>query len=298
MTAHLDFTKARLTALKPAKTGRRDYYNDSRVQGLQLIVTDRGQKSFYLYAWFQGKPKRFRIGGYPDLTPDMARQAARKMRGEVAQDHDPTAERKRRRVKGTTLREVLEAFRLARRQLKPRTINDYQRFLETIFVDWIDKPFTDITRDKVSTRHALVTTNSGPAHADNAMRSLRSLLNFAMEEYQGPNGERPMIENPVIKLSQTRAWNKVARRETVISEHQLKPWFAAVLEIKHTMAPDSQDALVADYLLLLMLTGLRRSEGAGLTWERVDWEGKSLTIRDTKYSQKHILPLSDYLVEL
>ena len=32
-------------------------------------MTDSGKKSFYLYAWFRGKPKRFRIGGYPDITP-------------------------------------------------------------------------------------------------------------------------------------------------------------------------------------------------------------------------------------
>ena len=298
MSIRMEFTKARINAIKPPEPGKRHYYNDTQVQGLQLVVTAAGQMSFYLYAWFQDKPKRFRIGSYPDLTPDMARQLARKMRGEVAQDQNPTAERQRRRAKGVTLREVLEVFRQTRRHLKPRTVNDYQRFLETIFPDWIDRPFVEVTRDKVSARHTQVTETSGPAHANNAMRSLRSLLNFAMNHFEGPNGERLMLENPVAKLSQTRAWNKVRRRETVIAEHQLKGWFTAVFDLKLNAAPDSHEAMVADYLLLLILTGLRRSEGGALTWERVDLVGRTLTLRDTKNRQNHILPLSDYLVEL
>lgn len=45
----LHFTKIALDALPPARTGERDYYNDARLQGLQLVVTSTGVKSFYLY---------------------------------------------------------------------------------------------------------------------------------------------------------------------------------------------------------------------------------------------------------
>jgi len=153
--------------------------------------------------------------------------------------------------------------------------------------------------DRIAALHSEVTENSGPAHADNAMRSLRSILNFAMVQFEGPDGERPMVENPVACLSQTRAWNRVARLTTVISEHQLGHWFSAVMELKQ-MPPDSQSAMVADYLLLLILTGLRRSEGASLTWDRVDLKTRTFTLlgSDTKNHEQHTLPLSDYLAEL
>lgn len=299
MTRELHFTKPALNALPPAKAGKRDYYNDDQVAGLQLIVTERGQKSFYVYAWFRGKPKRFRIGAYPDLTPERARKLAEKMRGELAENRDPTAERVRQRVQGVTLREAFETFVKVRRKLKAGTVASYRKYLSTVFADWMDRAFVEITRDKISQRHAQVTEQSGPAHADNAMRSLRSILNFAMVQFEGPNGERPMIENPVARLSQTRAWNRVARRTSVIAEHQLRDWFGAVLELKR-MPPDSQDALVADYLLLLIMSGLRRTEGAALSWDRVDL--KACTVRlddgDTKNHEPHILPLSDYLAEL
>ena len=298
-TRELHFTKPALNGLTPARAGTRDYYNDAQVPGLQLIVTDRGKKSFYLYSWFRGKPKRFRIGGYPDITPEHARKLAAKMRGDVAQNRDPHAERTRERVRGVTLRAAFEVFLRTRRKLKANTVASYRKYLETIFEDWLDRPFVSITREGIATRHAEVTEGSGPAHADNAMRTLRAVLNFALVQFEGPGGERLMTENPVARLSQTQAWNRVGRRKTLIAKHQLRPWFEAVLELKQTPL-DSQEALVADYLLLLILTGLRRSEAAALTWEQVDLKGRTFTLRDTdtKNRETHTLPLSDYLITL
>jgi site-specific recombinase XerC len=130
------------------------------------------------------------------------------------------------------------------------------------------------------------------------MRALRSILNFAMVQFEGPDGERPMIENPVAKLSQTRAWNRVSRRTTVIAQHQLRDWFIAVMELRRTRP--GQGALVGDYLLLLILTGLRRSEAAALTWDYVDLDARTFTLAgtETKNREQHTLPLSDFLFEL
>jgi integrase len=221
------------------------------------------------------------------------------MRGEVVQSRDPHAERTRERVKGVTLREAFEVFLKTRRKLKPNTVTSYRKYLQTVFADWLDRAFVGITREGIATRHAQVTEASGPAHADNAMRTLRAVLNFAIVQFEGPGGERLMVENPVARLSQTKAWNRVGRRKTLIAKDRLRPWFEAVLELKQT-PPDSQDALVADYLLLLILTGLRRSEAAALTWDQVDLKARTFTLRDTqtKNRETHTLPLSDYLTAL
>ena len=57
-------------------------------------------------------------------------------------------------------------------------------------------------------------------------------------------------------------------------------------------------ALARDYILILLLTGLRRSEALGLTWDDIDFEARTLTIPDPKNRTPHTLPLSDYLFEL
>ncbi len=61
-----------------------------------------------------------------------------------------------------------------------------------------------------------------------------------------------------------------------------------------------KNAIVRDYLLLLLFTGLRRCEAATLQWSDVDFKGKVLTIRAeiAKNNTEHRLPLSDFLLKL
>jgi integrase len=66
----------------------------------------------------------------------------------------------------------------------------------------------------------------------------------------------------------------------------------------HESGAESQDALVADYLELLVLTGLRRREGARLRWTDIDLKGRTLIVRDTKNHEDHTLPLSDRLLDM
>jgi len=56
-----------------------------------------------------------------------------------------------------------------------------------------------------------------------------------------------------------------------------------------------ENPLARDYLQLVLLTGLRRSEALGLKWEDVDGIGHTLTVKDTKNHRDHTLPLPDYL---
>src|SRR5690606_4396018 len=55
---------------------------------------------------------------------------------------------------------------------------------------------------------------------------------------------------------------------------------------------------VADFLLLLLFTGLRRNEAAQLRWKDVDLESRMLTIPDPKNRVPHTLPLSDFVFEM
>ena len=77
---------------------------------------------------------------------------------------------------------------------------------------------------------------------------------------------------------------------------QLPAWFAAVknLRAEDTMLADT----VADWLLMLILTGLRRREAAELTWDRVDLDEQSLFLPDPKNRERFVLPLSDFLVDM
>ncbi|MET0497956.1 MAG: integrase family protein, partial [Steroidobacteraceae bacterium] len=295
-TRKLNFTKAEIEALPPAAAGR-DYYADTKVRGLQLVVTATGSKTYYFYGRIGGKPARHRLGIHPALTPENARRLAEGARGRVATGVDIRAERKTEQRNTVTLDDAFEAFKRTRRALRAQTLYSYERYIELAFKEWKTKPLVQISKDLVARRHKRLSEDHGPAYADGAMRVLRAIINVAQFQYEAPDGTPLLPDNPVRRLSQTRAWNRVARRTSYIKPTQLKPWINRVLLLKAD--PEKREACaIADWLLVTLFTGLRRNEGLRLPWADVDLDNKTLTVRDTKNHLDHTLPLSDYLIEL
>jgi integrase len=58
--------------------------------------------------------------------------------------------------------------------------------------------------------------------------------------------------------------------------------------------------MIRDYLLVLILTGLRKNEAAKLRWTDIDFDCKTLTIRaeNTKNRNEYSLPMSEFLVSI
>lgn len=148
----------------------------------------------------------------------------------------------------------------------------------------------------VAKRHTQLGIKS-EAQANLSMRFLRALINFASGQYDDSKGQTLISENPVKRLSQTRAWYRVERRQSVIKPYELAPWFKAVMNIKNDSLGKNRET-IRDYLILVLFTGLRKEEAACLTWANVDLNTKTLKVKDTKNHLDHTLPLSDFLFDL
>lgn len=284
----MKITKTFIEKLEAPPTGQA-FYRDDVMTGFGIRVTANKAKSFFVEKRVNGKVKRMTLGRYPDLTVDGARKEAQKLLGKIATGIDPAAERKEKRARMITLQEVFEDYLKARKSLKPLTINDYKRSMFEAFEDWKNKPLCDITKDMIAKRHTQMGERSH-ARANLAMRLLRALFNFAAGEYENAQGQSLIIENPVKRLSHTKAWYRVERRQTFIKAHELASWYQGVMSLLNP--------IFRDYLLLLLFTGLRRQEAATLKWNQIDLKSKTLTIEDTKNHQTHTLPLSDFLYDL
>lgn len=265
------------------------FYRDSELRGFALRVTASGIKSFVVETLIGNKVRRMTIGRYGKLTAEQARTEAKKILGKIASGGDPVADKKQARAKSVTLKEVFEEYLKTRKNLKPTTIFDYQRVMKEAFSSWLYKPLLDITKDMVARRHTKLGETSH-ARANLAMRVLRALFNFAITQYEDSQGRSLINDNPVKRLSQSRAWYRVERRLSFIKPHELAAWYENVQKLGNET--------LRDYLLLLIFTGLRRQEAAQLKWDQVDFKQKTLTIVDTKNHESHTLPLSDYLMKL
>jgi integrase len=275
--------------LVEGQTAQKRYY-DKKLKGFGIRVTSGKTKAFFVEKLIKGKLRRITLGRYPELTVETARQQAHILLGKIAQKIDPLAERRFAKMHEVTLSEVMIDYLNARKSLKPKTIYDYKRVLNIAFADWKDKPFVSITKDKVTRLHEKLGTQNGEAYANLAMRILRALFNFAEGQYEDSEGRSLITENPVRRLSQTRAWYRVERRQTFIKTHELNAWHNGIHKLTNST--------LSDYLRLILFTGLRRQEAAQLQWKQIDLKAKTLTIIDTKNREQHTLPLSDYLYDL
>ncbi len=275
----------------PLNKGKTDqaFYRDSSIPGFGLRVTSSGGKSFIVEKRIEGKVKRVTLGKYGQLTLEQARDEARRFLDKVKSGTNPVSVKHNKRMENTTLLEAFEDYLQTRKGLKQATVEDYRRSINGPFVHWQNKPLTQITKDMVQLRHKDMGKRS-KARANNAMRVLRAVFNHAIARYEDDYGQQVIMNNPVDRLSQLRAWYKVDGRKSYIRPAQLPDWFAATMQLNNETT--------RHYLLLLLFTGLRRSEASKLEWRDIDFENRTLTIKETKNHQQHVLPLSDYLYDL
>lgn len=207
---------------------------DAELMGFGLRVTAGGAKSFIVEKRSGGRVRRYTVGRYPGITAEQARKEAQKLLGRIIAGEDPHAQRKREEVLSVTLGAAFRDFLKVRSaNLKERTLYDYRRVMEVAFGDWQVRAVTSLTKDMVAKRHRELGENRGKAYANLAMRVLRSVLNFARAQYEDPTtGHSILLENPIARLTNTRAWYRVNRRQTVIRAHQLPAWFEAVSKLK------------------------------------------------------------------
>ena len=273
----------------PGKTAQKRYYDDN-MKGFGVRVTSGGTKAFFVEKLIKKKLCRITLGRYPELTVEMARKEVQKLLGQIAIGIDPVAEKRAEKMREVSLNEVFNDYIQVRKSLKHNTLYNYKKVLSTAFAGWGDKSCLAITKDKVAKHHEKLGKENGEAYANLAMRLLRALFNFAAGQYEDAQGKSLITENPVNRLSQTRAWYRVERRQTFIKGHDLAAWYGGVQQLSNST--------LRDYLLFLILTGLRRQEAARLTWDNVDLAAKTFTITDTKNNEPHTLPLTNYLYEL
>lgn len=193
-----------------------------------------------------------------------------------------------------TLAQVWTLYR-EKRSLKVQTIRMYEFVWKWGLPDWMDLPITSISKTMIEDRHKELSKRNGPrgtgkASADLCMRTLRTLINFANQRYEQPAGKRLVEENPVKWLSEIKQWNPRVQRQGIIKPHQMPTFYKTVSKCG--------DPLLRDYTFLLLFTGFRRCEGAGLIWRDVDFTSNLLTARDTKNGTDHTLPMAPYLISL
>lgn len=285
----LPFTQPRVAALPMPASGRTEWYDETQ-PGLTVRITSNGIKSFCVFKRLKhGKPVRITLGRFPTLTVDRARTLAAKHVGEMAGGVNPNEEKRAAELLGLTLNQAWSDYQEKRTgKLKPRTLKDYGKMLDRYLDAWLPKPVNSITREMVQRKHGQITTEHGPHAADDTMRVLRAILNFAIDKHATADGRSILPENPV-QRGLRRDWNRPKRSRTALADHEVPAWWTGLQKLRATH-PDT-----AELFELCFLTGMRPGEAARLRVDKVDLRAKTLEIEDTKNRDPLWLPLTEHV---
>ncbi len=259
--------------------GGQNFYWDTELKGFGVKATPE----FLVYVAQRriggrgGKTIRHILGRHGEITPTQARTKAASALSDLRVGVDLNVEKKQKKKEhvlgGITLASAYADFK-ASRTLRPRTIQTYDENIERTLPDWLPLPLTAITAEMVQKRHKDLSTagknGRGLASANQTMRLLRVIFNYAIIAYDNGKGQPLLTENPTKRLSLLGAWNKVEPRDTIVQPQSLKAWFKAVMLL--------ENATLRDYFLFLIFSGLRRTETMCLQWSYVDKKARILTV--------------------
>lgn len=225
---------------------------DAKTPSLCLYVYPSNAKTFFLYRYVKGRPKRIRIGRYSDLSIENARKEAGRLNGLIALGGDPHEERKEDRQE-MTFYELYDAY--CNQYLVPfnkKNIDQDRKRLEQHFFPYFGnyKP-REITPEKIRQRHAEIGVKS-KSSANRVVEIASAVFNFGRRTgyYKG--------NNPCSGLTKF----KKRSRDRFLSKEELTSFFTAL---------QAEDELYQDYFLLLLFTGVRKSNQLSMRWAAVDF---------------------------
>lgn len=293
----MKITKTSLDALPLPASGQKLIYDDD-LKGFGVRLTP-GSKTYFVQGRVNNQSRRISLGKHGVITADKARDKAKKVLAGFIDGVDPVIEKKRSEVLSVTLRMVADEYiELRDDKLRQSSIDSINKHINKSFAAWAKRPVIDINRDMVVAKHKEL-SRASKAQADLAFRVLRALLNFASAKYR-PDGKPLFSENPVSVLdkSQLNLWHQVQARKVFIPHDKIGIAWNCLQDLRNHPVQTMSSRTNADLLCFLLLTGARWSEGAELTWDRVNLEERWFHLPDPKNRTPATIPLSKVVCEI
>jgi integrase len=277
--------------------GRRDrLVFDEAQRGLAVRITATGGRTYLCQYTLHGHKWRVPLGACSAVVLSKAREAAAAVMGDVAKGRNPAAERKaaaaaeraRRARNRLTLRVLIDDWnRLHLVGRRPSYAAEAVRALHCAFSNHLDDAAEELDRTAVVraldalTRHRKrkdgnrAGTPKGAAMTGRTAAYGRAAFAWAVK--RGAVSGNPFAALPVVK--------SIAKRERVLSEAEIAEIWRAAGDATFPYGT---------IIRLLILTGQRRGEVAGMTWDEISEDLATWTMpgERTKNGIAHTLPLS------
>ena len=239
----------------PPEDKRQLIVQDTETRGLGLRISTSAA-SYIFERSVRGRSKRVTIGDAHSWSLEDARKEANRLT--VLVDRGDGLDTEKPEEVSVADAMELHIARLSAKGGSQRSIDDINNEMQRYCSDWLSRPIIEIRASDCAKRHDRVTRKHGPASANRLMTIVRAIHNTAGQRFE----EWP--RNPTRAV----AWNRIRRRREPIPWEKLPAWFEAVQSLRNPVR--------RDYNLVVLFTGLRRTDAATIRWEHIDFEAGTL----------------------
>jgi integrase len=264
-----------IRGLKAPAEGQIDIW-DQVLPGFGVRVGYGGRKAFIVGTRINGKFRRITLKpAYPHLELAEARSQAKQIIADAQAGIGPD-ERKKRDAK-KSFRAVADAFMVAHGN-KLRTRKEVRRKIDIDLRAWHDLQISDIKREDIQelVREKAATS---PIAANRLISQITKIFNWAVKESIIKSSPAVLLDRP----------GEETERERNLSAEEIRTVWAAFDEIGYPWGP---------LFKMLLVTGQRRGEVAGMRWSEITAEGWLLPGERAKKGKGHLVPLSTLAREI
>ncbi|MCA1403044.1 tyrosine-type recombinase/integrase [Ensifer sp. IC3342] len=273
-------------------------FADSTVDNMRVVVTTTRKAFFYVPDFIPGSHVRWRLGWFPEIATERARELARQLNqvnqatahrsGEEPVEADPLHR------ESWTFASVVDAYvswlpERHRNLCADADATFMRRYVRDPAVNpWVDKPIAAVTDYDVMALVVSIRNRPAPALARNCLMKVRALFAWAM--HPARRREFGLVSNPLAHLTPRVLGLTVPRRSRVLGTLELRAYLAA----GERLASASDRALARS----LLLTGQRLRDLIRMKWSELDLGRGLWTTAGEGCSVEQVVVLSDAMVTL
>ncbi len=273
MSEKVVLTDRAVKALRPSPAGKRMVTWDAVQPHLGVRVTETGAKSFVVVKRITGvrAPIVHVLGAYPAVALADARKQARTVLSQIAEGVHPkkqeeVKQEEQRKLNQNSFAEVAKLF-IKKHASKNRSGDETKRIIDLYLVPTFGgQQIGAIKRrkiaellDEIEERRFIGKAGrklGGPVMADHVLAALRKLMNWHAARDDD-------FVSPIVK-GMARTKSKERARDRVLTDEEIRAFWAATEEIDDAMLADEREAtnLFSALVRVLLLTAQRREEAA------------------------------------
>lgn len=258
-------------------------YDSGTKDGLCVIVTYGGTKTYYSYLKFQGAPLRTKIGRVGDIKLIDARAEAHTMREMATKGKDPSQKR-RENLHDISLKDFYEKVYKPEWSLihkKPRSVANDDSIFTHRLSDFHNRKLLSIKSTELEKLHNKTKQTHSPYTANRVLSLIKHMYVIA-SKYGYMNGH----ENPAAGIQKFPEKS----RDGFLQSDEFPKFFAAL--------NNEQNDVFKAYVWISLFFGQRRTNVLTMRWSQVDFENNYMYFPDTKNDEPHRVPMVEQLREL